>query len=201
MKKLLTLSLLFFLYPLNFVFTQGSSDPPSLYEDKGACPFECCTYKEWKTTNKTTLFAKPNSYRKIATLQKDEFVYALTGIVYTRPQKMKVILNYESSVGSKVKFKRGDFIYALTEEGEGYFTLWHQGKILKEVYLNETEILGETCSAINEHRKKFNYKERCWAIVLDKKWKSIWWVKMKTKNGKIGWTKETQNFEGQDSCG
>lgn len=31
--------------------------------------------------------------------------------------------------------------------------------------------------------------------------KSIWWVKMKTKSGLIGWTKEHQNFGNMDACG
>lgn len=31
--------------------------------------------------------------------------------------------------------------------------------------------------------------------------KSVWWVKVKLRNGREGWTRETQNFAGKDKCG
>jgi hypothetical protein len=59
----------------------GSSSnvvPPSPYIDAGACPFECCVYRDWRTEREVTLFDRPDG-KKIATLNKGEWVKALDG--------------------------------------------------------------------------------------------------------------------------
>ena len=33
---------------------------PSVYVDEGACPFECCTYREWRVEEKTDILSSPD---------------------------------------------------------------------------------------------------------------------------------------------
>jgi len=36
---------------------------------------------------------------------------------------------------------------------------------------------------------------------LEGKYRMDWWVKLETKNGKIGWTNQVKNFSNKDGCG
>src|SRR4030095_1286133 len=49
------------------VFGQAktATKPPVVYVDKGACPFECCTYRRWKTEKTTTAYAQPDRKAKV----------------------------------------------------------------------------------------------------------------------------------------
>ena len=35
---------------------RAQTRPPRNYEDRGACPFECCTYREWSVEEDTVLY-------------------------------------------------------------------------------------------------------------------------------------------------
>lgn len=92
--------------------------PPKIFIDPGACPFECCTYREWSVKADTQLFEKIQSKKKIGQAQKGTFVTALTGEVHTVPLKMK------------------EGFYLLTYEGEGFWKIWQNGKVKSEVKKN-----------------------------------------------------------------
>jgi uncharacterized Ntn-hydrolase superfamily protein len=56
--------------------------PPMPYEDIGACPFECCTYREWASTSQVTTYTERNPAAPVAFLVAPrERVRALTGVV------------------------------------------------------------------------------------------------------------------------
>jgi hypothetical protein len=142
--------------------------PPSVHIDKGACPFECCTYREWVARTGVTLLDIPNGKRVVGQIRKGEKVVALTGEVHSVPLRVVAHNDYPDA-----GVKAGDTIYILHYIGEGYWKVWHDGKLVEMA-----EFPGK-----------------------GPKPKTNWWVKLKTSSGAIGWTVEHRNFDNQDSCG
>ena len=103
--------------------TTGGRKPPNVYIDKGACPFECCTYREWVAHTDVMLLDSPNGKRVVGRIKKGERVLALTGEVHSVP--LRVIVKYDYP---EAGIKAGDTIYVLHYAGEGYYKVWHDGK-------------------------------------------------------------------------
>lgn len=160
--------------------------PPQKYIDKGACPFECCVYRDWTVERDTALFNKPESSTLVGKVKKGEKVQAITGEVYTTPQRLEVVFNHE-------KYKVGDVLYVLTYLGEGHNRIWFNGKISEEDlwFLHNAGVKYDGC------QKPSN---ECWGRLSGKK-DSAWWIEIQMKNGKKGWTKESDNFGNRDACG
>lgn len=166
------------------VFAQ--TNLPKIYIDKGACPFECCVYRNWTVKKDTPLFENPNGKRIIGKVKKGEIVKALTGEVHTKPQLFKVVFKYK-------EYRVGDELYILTYLGEGYNKVWFKGKIFNEdlFFIHNAAVEYTGCQ---------NPSEKCWGKLMDQK-NSVWWIQIQLKNGKKGWTKESQNFGNMDACG
>lgn len=160
-------------------------NPPKKYLDWGACPFECCVYREWVAKEPVKIYQGRNENSLvIATLNKEESVNALTGVVVTQKVgRAKVLMpisaweNSKSASPSEVTIKKEEIIYPLHYEGEGYSAFWYKGKVYS----------GELIDA-----KKVN---------IEQPYQYEWWAQIKNKNGKIGWTKQTNVFAQQDACG
>jgi hypothetical protein len=105
--------------------TTGEKKPPNVYIDKGACPFECCTYREWVAHTDVTLLDRPNGKKVVGRIKKGERVLALTGEVHSVP--LRVIAKYDYP---EAGVKAGDAVYVLHYEGEGYSKVWHEGKVI-----------------------------------------------------------------------
>ncbi len=170
---LIGLSILFFATVQSFA--QNLKLP---YQDVGACPFECCTYRDWFARKPILIFKTMNSGSPIAfKLKKGEKVKGMTGVVITSVAgKAKVLNNYSSENGQQ-KLKKGDDLFLLTYLGEGYYKVWHKGKFF------------ESPVDADEHFK------------IIKQAKSVWWVKIRNRKGQIGWTISDGNFDNQDQCG
>lgn len=97
--------------------------PPSVYVDVGACPFECCKYRQWTVEEETALVDKPNGKHTIEMLAKGESVAGLTGEVISVP----VAAQADRDV-PETPIKRGDTFYVLHYDGEGYWKVWFRGK-------------------------------------------------------------------------
>jgi hypothetical protein len=148
--------------------TSGERKPPNVYIDKGACPFECCTYREWIARTDVKLLDSPNGKRVVGQVKKGQKVLALTGEVHSVPMRAVARNDYpEAGV------KAGDTVYFLHYIGEGYWKVWHDGKLVE---IDDSPDKGS-------------------------KQKATWWVKLKASSGAIGWTVEHGNFENQDACG
>jgi len=157
--------------------------PPIPYYDEGACPFECCTYKEWTAKSKTILRKNHNdSAPVIGIIQPGESVQGLTGVVITtKPGKIRITKAITMDEEKKISLKPGDIIYYLHYVGEGYDMFWFKGK----TFVDQTSI---------ETDKKTEY----WETITLPKW--VWWAKIKKSNGKIGWTRQLNNFDHIDAC-
>ncbi len=159
---------------------KSQQKPPSYYEDFGACPFECCTYREWVVV-KPTVFYKNRDTKSpiIFRTQKGEHITGLTGVVITL-KLGKAIMKRSFVLGdekNKIQAKRGDVLYLLHYEGEGCYKFWLRGRIISEqIYSDDfIPILSEP--------------------------KTVWWVKVKNRKGQIGWSLQPENFGNIDACG
>src|SRR6266849_1074607 len=104
----------------------GEQKPPSIHIDKGACPFECCTYREWVARTDVTLLDTPSGKRVVGQIKKGESVLALTGEVHSVPQRVVADRDYPDA-----GVKAGDTIYLLHYVGEGFWKVWHAGKLVE----------------------------------------------------------------------
>src|SRR3954452_13121839 len=94
-----------------------AQSPPPLYIDKGACPFECCTYRHWTVRETTPLYNAVNGTKIVGMAKKGSRVQGVTGEVHTVPLK--------------VKLKSGKEVYMLTRMGEGFWKTWDKGRVVE----------------------------------------------------------------------
>jgi hypothetical protein len=151
--------------------------------DENACPFEGCQFGAWKATEQVQLFSTWKEDRKPSgRVSKGEEVTAITGIHITfevsEIQVTAPIANYG--------LKPGDMVYGYMYKGEGFFSAWFNG-----YWVEDFDGSGVSEAGCNRN---------CNAKLL-KEGRMEWWVEIKTKDGTIGWTKETDKFEGKDALG
>jgi len=159
--------------------SRAEERPPRVFIDAGACPFECCTYREWFADRAVTLWDRPNGKRVVAHLRRDEPVDGLTGEVHSMPLRVAADADFP-----REGIKAGDVFYVLHYAGEGVWNIWRQGKPA------ELEIADETAPIATPTPKT-------WPLRV----KSTCWVRVRTRHGIAGWTVSRGNFRNQDQCG
>lgn len=156
-----------------------------------ACPFECCKFGEWTARSDVTLFKNPDELVEVARIKKGEKVQAKTGEEHIRPILIEVTYPHG-------EFDKGDRIqttHLFFECGLGY---WLNGK--EAMKGQNFQCIDDSIPVELSHCKSAP-SEKCWGTVSGPVGENdIWWVKIITKSGKIGWTKETKKFDGRDSC-
>lgn len=163
--------------------TQLPSDrkPPDNYIAKGACPFECCQYRDWTVREDTDLVAAPDSARVVGKAKKGTHVTGLTGEVHLKPEPIIVL-------GGDLP--KDTIAFVLDYIGEGFANVYSRGKITN-VFLG----VQDYC---------FQISESCWAETLvppSERKDPVWWVKVRLPNGVTGWTDKPDHFGNKDSCG
>ncbi len=153
-----------------------ANQPPTPYEDHGACPFECCTYRRWTVKAQTAVRQDRHGSSPVAfTLRRGERVTGMTGVVITtQPGQARVL---KPTVIGGLQVRSGETVHLLTYIGEGFYKVWYKGKV------EELPIVGEG------------------GFTIIRAPKAVWWVKVKNSKGQIGWTDQTNNFNGMDACG
>lgn len=101
----------------------GADRPPKRFVDVGACPFECCTYRQWVVRDSVQLLDRPNGKRVVGSLHKGEAIQGLTGEVISTPVAVKADREIPET-----PIKAGDTFYVLHYDGEGYWKVWFRGK-------------------------------------------------------------------------
>lgn len=150
------------------------STPPNPFIDKGACPFECCTYRDWTTLKPVALLDKPAGKATGVSVPAKTVVRGVTGQVWSMPLSMTATHAFDES-----PIKKGDTFYALHGAGEGFWAVWFKGK----TYAVDMSDPGDNA-------------------YLEKASKGMkWWVQIRTKSGKTGWVLDDSQFDNQDSCG
>jgi hypothetical protein len=161
--------------------------------DWGACPFECCTYKEWETTRQVTAHEKPSNTSKVLfTVREKQAVTGLTGVVITtRPGVTRILkhvqLGYtKDEKGPMLFLMPGERIYTLHYLGEGYDLFWYKGNIYSDQCDVSENAFGDMPFASD--------------VKVESRPQTSWWVKFKDSKGRVGWSKVNRNFDHMDAC-
>ena len=169
-----------------------SPGPPVPYEDVGACPFEGCVYREWIANAQVDVRSGRRPNDPIAyTLRAGDHVQALTGIVVTiKPGRVqfKAPADLGSSAGS-VHVEPGDTLYLLTYHGEGETTAWFKGRLYD--WLDGSEFFNALCE---------DQPASCNGSIVERP-QRVWWVRLRSLRGRLGWTRETEKFDNKDALG
>ena len=178
--KEFVLVMLFLVYSSASLYAGEKEMPPMPYYDRGACPFEGCSYGELQVCATTSL-QKENvkSAPIVFKVKKGEMVEAITGVVITtQPGVVKVLKSITLDEENPVALKPGDVFYTLHYQGEGYDLFWHKGML----HSDQMEYHNDLPGAIKD------------TFQVVREYKYDWWIQIKNSVGKIGWTKETGYF-------
>jgi hypothetical protein len=188
---------------LSILLVPPQTAPPVPFVDEGACPFECCTYRDWTATAPVAVYDNwkwqslyPSSpHKTLFSVAKGEIVTALTAVVITtRPGRVRFTgaitarnfpRQFPRMPAEDIVFTPDDTLYLLTYRGEGAFAAWFKGRLLEN--LDTVPLQGRTgWPGIG---------------VLESKPITQWWVRVRNGKGLIGWTNQPENFKNKDACG
>jgi hypothetical protein len=128
--------------------------------------------------NKDTIIYKEMRERSAVAfrVKKRERVTGITGVVITtKAGQVRALKSF--TTGSGVQIKANDIFYLLTYRGEGFYLTWYKGKEFEDEAYDQVnmKVLSEP--------------------------DAVWWVKIRNRRGRVGWTKLPENFDNKDSCG
>ena len=159
--------------------------PDSVLARGGACPFECCVYGPWVADTAIPMY--PDARGTGApqfTVAKGESLRADTGVVYVTSIALVVVDDTVFQGAEKrVWMVPGDTLVLLDPIGEGFWTAWRRGEILKEV-----PPFFESWSRESGDGRMIGKPAR------------EWWVRA-TARGRTGWFRADQyHVKGADAC-
>jgi hypothetical protein len=172
------------------VAVAGQSVPPLPYVDAGACPFEGCVYREWPVLADTRLLAdRRDDAPVIARVQRGAIVQGLTGVVVTTKLGRANVVRQVTIGDRRIAVQPGDRVDLIHYLGEGVFKIWVRGGIDAEFIPDET-----SC------KRSPQLFDRC-GIQMGELPETVWWARVRTKDGQEGWTRELDHFGNKDRFG
>jgi hypothetical protein len=163
--------------------------PPIPFDEDGACPFQCCTYRDWSVDWDTDLHADRRDDSPIVfRAALGDTVTATTGVV-TTTKVGRATASRQVTVGSKhITVAAGEPIYLLRNVGSDW-KIWING-ITDEQYIpNQGYCTGAKRTS-----------DECALTVVEQP-QMVWWAKVRDAQGREGWTREVDHFGNIDSCG
>ena len=163
--------------------TPGSPALPMPFVSEGACPFECCTYREWTVERATDTRVERKEGAPVSfTLRPGDKVQALTGALIVNkagraraPRDMKL---------EDLMLRSGDEVSVLHPLGEGFWLVWKDGK---------------TASAQANERPSGRAVGEPELLLLEKP-DFTWWVLVRPMQGRPGWSDQPEHFGNKDRC-
>jgi len=156
---------------------------------EGACPFECCTYGDWKATGETTLYEEPDPRSPQRTVRAGTRLEAVSGFVLLTEIGVAVArdsVRMYAEDGAGRLAAAGDTLLILDKVGEGFRRVWLDGAVLQTDAVSGLVPEGGVPAAdiLVEPRQE-------------------WWVRVGTADGRAGWLwmDRTPRMEGADACG
>ncbi len=172
---------------------QRPDGPAMPIVDVGACPFEGCHYGQW-ATNDGVAIRRSRSARSPVVLHliKGEQVTALTGVVViVRPGRVEFKEPTDlASTDGTIAARPGDTLYLLAYIGEGFTNAWFKGRLYREVD-GAMAFFNALCDT---------QPARCTGRVVQPT-QSEWWIQIRSRGGRVGWTNEPEKFDGKDQFG
>jgi hypothetical protein len=171
---------------------QSTQGPPVPFEDRGACPFEGCVYREW--TAKAAVRVRTERRIDAAVtyeLRPGEKVTAVTGIVVTLKAGLVQFREPRilSSSCGETRIEPGQTLYLLTYQGEGFTKAWFNGRLCED--MDTVEFYNGVCDI---------RPSRCAGKIIEPS-KTEWWVQVRNRVGIVGWTHEPEKFDGKNAIG
>jgi hypothetical protein len=179
--------------------------PPLPYVDQGACPFECCVYRDWTAEKQFTAVKHhdaPGNKERSFIVKRGERVTAMSGIVITtaagvvrvtKPVTLEVYSKrFPKAPVEKLALAPDARLYLLTPQGEGWMSGWADGRLLESF-----DAASFADASVCEK------SSRCDGIV-QKQAAREWWVKVRNSRGQFGWIlmpRSYPTFSGTDACG
>jgi len=161
------------------------------YVDSGACPFEGCSYRQWKSKKAVDLRAAPALDSAVVfRLPANRWVQAVTGVVITTkagPVTFRDTVQLHIG-GDSVRVTSADTVYVLHGEGEGYVTAWFRGRLTRSV--DGTGFSDGTCPL----------RVGCTGFFVNRP-ETTWWALIRTDSGRTGWTNTPASFNCTDQLG
>ena len=152
---------------------------PHLHTEQGACPFECCRYGKWTSTETLPVYARADrKAAKLGEIPPGTAFDAVTGFTRT----VAGTFRFTRSHGD---FRAGEQITVYNYLGEGNCRAWRNGR-MTEVSLPVSPFGGRG-SEVGE---------------MVKPPAQSWWVQVVTPQGKRGWVliRSARNLDGADGC-
>lgn len=173
---------------------RAQSRPPRNYEDRGACPFECCTYRDWGVRADTVFYKTRSTKSGVAFhAKKGESVRGLTGVVITI-EPGRAVATGDMKLGGngsrEVKVDKGAMLYLLHYQGEGFYKIWYRGRIYEDQPESDAE-----------HAARPPNVSSLPYIRLLREPNAVWWVRVRDRRGRTGWSMQTRHFGDMDACG
>jgi hypothetical protein len=207
-----------------------TAPPPLPYVEYDVCPFECCTYRDWKASRSITVYERWRDPRnaersKVAfAIQRGETVTAMTGLVMTtkagraRVPKDGVLevvpRRFIGRPPEKLPIRVGDIIYLLTPHSEHTYTAWFGGNLLEQIVpVVDPPAAGSTASApatatsgpvaangVPPASGASSSAPAAAAVVSTGDQPLEWWIRVRNEQGEVGWTDRARDFSGADGC-
>lgn len=164
-----------------------SRRPAAPLRIEGACPFECCTYGAWTTTDPTTIYERPDENAVLLTVPADTRQEAATGYVLLTRIGVAVardtVRMYGES-GDPYLAEVGDTLFVLDNVGEGFRRVWYEGGIYQSDAASGIDTgIASPVEVLREPEQQ-------------------WWARVQTVDGRAGWLwmDRTPQMEGADAC-
>src|SRR5690606_5918950 len=156
--------------------------PDSVLIRAGACPFECCLYREWTAEDEIPVLTAVRGAPQF-TIPAGQRFQADSGTVHVTDV---MVVAVEDSVGDPPywSFARGDTLVVLDYVGEGRYNVWQGGRVLQaEGFWGAGAPVGNATTY--------------------GRWASEWWVHATLPDGRSGWFLASPDvrFAGADGCG
>jgi hypothetical protein len=165
--------------------------PEVPYEDHGACPFECCTYRSWTVNAETPVRTDRRDDAPVAfRVRAGEQVDGITGVVITRKLGRATIRAPIVVDSDRLALRPGEVIHVVNYIGEGTWKIWARGR------LYHVEISGKEQTCLGQAREPVP----CAAQIVEEPM-TVWWARVRNRTGQEGWTRQLDHFANIDACG
>ena len=176
--------------------------PAKIFVADSACPFECCTYREWKAPVHLPRLDAPIDGSPVDTIAPDESFEALTGIVFVTGIQLVVVRDSLDGLGEArptagdtrdgwvAMLLPGDTLLTLNYLGEGFYRVW-DGADTREVQQFWWPANSEDAAPD-------------WARhgSATGSYGSEWWIRSRRSDGVEGWFRAPDRYvPGSDACG
>ena len=177
----------------------GQVRPPEPHVERGVCPFECCTYRDWTADSTIRVYREEGSRAAVALLlARGDTFQAVTGNVHivrlgiVRMRRPYTVFSETDArppnVLDTIPLGVNDTAYVLSYRGEGYYDVWIRGQV-------------HAVAAFWDDRRLYPRPTGTPGVLVQEP-DERWWVQIRTRDGRTGWILMSEAaVSGADACG